>query len=72
MSSDELASAMTAEGELVPTQEESDAIHKEAAHLIDHVDSQTAFNEAALAGPCFCRGRFECTKCLLQRKEQIS
>jgi hypothetical protein len=47
-----------------PTAAEEDAIKREVLYLHDSAQDpdEHVFTRTALAGPCFCAGRFTCTK----------
>ena len=50
------------------TSHEEDAVTRELASLSGVDNSYEAFVAAATAGPCFCAGRFICTKHLVERE----
>lgn len=62
---------MSAPGERITslTKTEVDALHHEIDYLDPHAATAEAWHAAALAGPCFCAGRFTCTRCRFQAEE---
>jgi hypothetical protein len=51
------------------TDTEMTAIQREIDYLDPHTTTDASWRAASLAGPCFCAGGFQCTRCQFQAEE---
>ena len=52
----------------IPTDEECQAVERAMVYMMEHCEDEVAWRAGALAGPCFCAGRFVCDKCKCERE----